>query len=301
MPSFSEVNGLLFDLPPDWTVDGSSFRAPGDLSRLATITFHPPKRLLDPKTALDEWTRLANEGYVEEHRERVFLLEGSDGIQIAMQHFVLGDPRAVAERRPPRQHRIYFAYAKSGGAPMLASYVCLVTKLHETVVEDVVDCLSRPRLAAPDLRTLIKLGKREMIAKSKIWASLEDPRGRWDADLELGNIWITDRHGVVTVRGQFEIIGSFSTTAKTWQWGWASERFPEELTKRVRTVYELGKEIGEEYLTEPRLPADEYFAEDLAAIAIRVTGAKAWYRVQLNATTVTYLLITEIYKVAAAA
>jgi hypothetical protein len=296
------INGVWFDIPPEWTAEGSVMRAPGNASRVAVIQFNPFRRRIDPKSALEEWVRVQNQGFVEERREPISVVEGPDGITMATQAFLLDDPGAESQRRPPKRHRIYVAYAGAGIEPFFATYTCYVTKLHEALLPEVMDCLARPRLAADDLKTMIERGRRDMIEKGKIWQTMKlDPRGDWGADSELGQIWWTDRHGAVIARGQFEFIGSHSTTNGVWQWAWASETWKPELTNRMQTVRLLGEDLGEEYLTTPRLNANEQLAQDFAAMALRLACAKAWYRVQLNETTVSYLMITELDRVAAAA
>src|SRR5262245_30532067 len=112
--------------------------------------------------------------------------------------------------------------------------------------------------------------------------ALPDPSGRYDLSQDTGEIVFTDKNGVPTVKARFEFAGMVSTRSGTWLWAWANSTLDERLTRAARKVRDYGEQRGFDRLTTARVSADAYDAQDLAAIAIKVTGAQAWYRAPLN-------------------
>jgi hypothetical protein len=186
-------------------------------------------------------------------------------------------------------------------------HVVLFTAADEHVFEariaQVREVLASTRLAARSLAELVDLGMREMEAKSRFLRQLLPAAGgRLDVDHAKGEVVFTDPSGAPAVRGRFELLGTHSMASRTWSWAWADPSAAEERTSRARVVRDYGEEAGVVELANPDVyAATPEAAQDLAAAAIRLTGAQAWYRAPISPTSTVYLVFTELSSVGAGA
>jgi hypothetical protein len=100
---------------------------------------------------------------------------------------------------------------------------------------------------------------------------------RWNYDLDAGTL-VFSEEGIPTVIASIQVVGTTSTTSKTWLWGWANESLPSSVVSRVCEVRRFGETEGLSRLTEEQLPDDEYLGWEMTAIAARIIGAKGGYR-----------------------
>ena len=100
---------------------------------------------------------------------------------------------------------------------------------------------------------------------------------RWDYDLDAGTLVFSEA-GAPKVIAQVQVVGTTSTTSKTWLWAWANESLPSGVTTRMSEVRKFGQEKDLPQLTDSTLPDDEYLGWELTAIAAQIIGAKGAYR-----------------------
>lgn len=99
---------------------------------------------------------------------------------------------------------------------------------------------------------------------------------RWDLDQTTAVIRWTfpDK----TVEAPAQILGSYSPRSRSWLWAWANE----SLLPAARTASEAARDWGEAndqaLLITPRMEVTEEQADEIAAIAFRVTMATGFYR-----------------------
>ena len=109
----------------------------------------------------------------------------------------------------------------------------------------------------------------------------------WSADLAAGTISFDHDAGALT--GPVQFIGSYSPSTETWMWGWAVNGLPEHVTTAVTDAAGYGIENSISALTTPKLwGVDKSLADELAAVAIHLSGAGTLYRGP-SATNVAYL------------
>ena len=75
-----------------------------------------------------------------------------------------------------------------------------------------------------------------------------------------------------------QIIGSHHAELRDWAWAWALDAVPPPLRRDAEAARAFGERTGTAFLTTPRLEVDTEGAEDMAALAFRVTRASGFYR-----------------------
>ena len=99
----------------------------------------------------------------------------------------------------------------------------------------------------------------------------------WSADLAAGTI--SFQHGSGALTGPVQFIGSYSPATETWMWGWAITGLPEHVTTAAVDAARYGADSGISALTTPKLwGVDKSTADELAAVAIHLSGAGTLYR-----------------------
>jgi len=99
----------------------------------------------------------------------------------------------------------------------------------------------------------------------------------WSADLAAGTITFESDSGALT--GPVQFIGSYSPDTETWMWGWALDGLPEHVTTAVTKAAGYGIANSISALTTPKLwGVDKTTADELAAVAIHLSGAGTLYR-----------------------
>jgi hypothetical protein len=99
----------------------------------------------------------------------------------------------------------------------------------------------------------------------------------WSANLVAGTISFESDAGTLT--GPVQFIGSYSPDTETWMWGWALDGLPEHVSTAVNTAAAYGIANSISALTTPTLSGvDKSTADELAAVAIHLSGAGTLYR-----------------------
>ena len=116
--------------------------------------------------------------------------------------------------------------------------------------------------------------------------------GEWSADLAAGTISFNANGQSLT--GPVQFIGSYSPSTQTWLWGWANAAMPEHVTSAVVEAAGYGLANDVSALTTPKLHrVDAGLADELAAVAIHLSGAGTLYRGQGGA-AVAYLAFGDL-------
>ena len=99
----------------------------------------------------------------------------------------------------------------------------------------------------------------------------------WSADLAAGTISFEHDGGSLT--GPVQFIGSYAPSTETWLWGWAANGLPEHVTTAVTEAAGYGIANSISALMTPKLwGVDKSTADELAAVAIHLSGAGTLYR-----------------------
>ena len=118
--------------------------------------------------------------------------------------------------------------------------------------------------------------------------------GRWDIDQRTGQIVFSD-DGVPAVVADIQFVGSYSTTAKTWLWAWASPSVLPALVEKMRSVREYGQQHQFESMVDPKWEAEEADGWDMAAIANYLLKAQGVYRPP-SGNVIAFVVLTNIRK-----
>ncbi len=98
----------------------------------------------------------------------------------------------------------------------------------------------------------------------------------WEMDIPTGVLSFGD-----DLRFRAEVLGSFSAGTETWLWAWANTAsgLPPAAVQQSLAVKAVGEASGEEVITSPKLPVDEFMAFSIAlAVAGRMDDIRAVYR-----------------------
>jgi hypothetical protein len=115
--------------------------------------------------------------------------------------------------------------------------------------------------------------KRTTAAHHKHWQLGE--ADRWDLDGPVLRWTFEDRAAEANV----QVIGSYSTGARSWMWGWANQSLPAHLRSSSETVRVSGEAHGHTMLTVPTVEGiSEDEAADFCAIGFRLMRATGFYR-----------------------
>ncbi len=120
---------------------------------------------------------------------------------------------------------------------------------------------------------------------------------RWDYDQVTGRVRFSDAAGRLMVEAAVTPIGSWSTTADTWQWGWANASIVEpgrSQSARLRGLFDATD--GLECFHAESFDCDEVQAWQLAALAVDHLGAAGCYAGPARA-SVLFLAIDRIWQV----
>lgn len=101
---------------------------------------------------------------------------------------------------------------------------------------------------------------------------------RWDYDQPTGRLRFSDAAGRPVVEAAVTPVGSWSTAADTWQWGWANPSIVEpgkSQAARLQGLFEATD--GLECFHNPLFECDEVQAWQLAALGVDHLGAVGCY------------------------
>ena len=128
-----------------------------------------------------------------------------------------------------------------------------------------------------------------------------NPKGRWDADGDRQRFVMRDERGVATACADYAFLGTYSTASGTWLWAWANGSIPPDEREVASRVKEIGVKEGLSQLTQGRLPCSDREALEIAAVALDVLDAEAFYRFAMTPTSTAYLALFSVRKGAEAA
>ena len=99
---------------------------------------------------------------------------------------------------------------------------------------------------------------------------------RWDLDQTMAVIRWTfpDK----TAEAPAQILGSYSPRSGSWLWAWANDSLRPATRTASEAARDWGAANGQALLTRPRLEVTEEQADEITAIAFRVTMATGFYR-----------------------
>jgi hypothetical protein len=134
------------------------------------------------------------------------------------------------------------------------------------------------QLGADEFRDLIDRSMEELRAKTRAhtegWG-LGTCDG-WDLDQQDGRLVFTSPKLTATAPAQ--IIGTYSTQAGTWLWGWDHPSIRPPLQKDAKKVRDFGEQNGIDVLTTQKLECTEKEAWEFTALACHLCGAQGGYR-----------------------
>jgi len=131
---------------------------------------------------------------------------------------------------------------------------------------------------------------------------LEDAFGighfeRWDYQQESGE-FVFSQQGVPKVVAQAQIVGSYSSSAKSWFWAWANASILEAAREQISKVREFGISESVGKLSAAKWTAEESDGWEMAAVASKLLGAKGAYRCPTR-TGFLFVIFTNVNKIAA--
>lgn len=136
--------------------------------------------------------------------------------------------------------------------------------------------LSAPRRhEEPDLGLLALEGDQRVQALNRAHARWGlDTAVYWQISQLEGTLsWVTDE---VVATAPVQVIGSWSQE-DGWLWAWANPTLEVPLVLAAEVTRAFGALHGMQPLTDPSFPCDEAGADDMAAIAVRITGALGYF------------------------
>ena len=152
--------------------------------------------------------------------------------------------------------------------------------------------------SVPEVELTAELLQLIAVAADAQDTALEAARGvvgsaeSWSADLAGGTISFVSKGATLT--GPVQLIGSLSPDSATWLWSWANTGMPEHVIAAASAAAAYGDANGLTALTTPKLGGvDASLADELAAVAIHVSGSGTMYRAQSGA-AVAYLAFGEL-------
>lgn len=130
-------------------------------------------------------------------------------------------------------------------------------------------------------------------------ADLQDQFGlaaheRWDIDQDTGQL-VFSNGGIPAVVATIQFVGSYSTTARTWLWGWANPSVRAALVEDLIGVRDYGERNDFAPLTESKWSATEQDGWDMAAVASYVLKAKGVYRPP-SGSVIAFVILTDVKK-----
>jgi hypothetical protein len=116
---------------------------------------------------------------------------------------------------------------------------------------------------------------------------------RWDYDQQTCEC-VFSNDGAPKVVAKFQVVGSFSTAAKTWLWSWANASILETACDQINRVREFGVTHEITKLIEAKWDADEPDAWEMTAVSAAIIGAMGAYRCP-SKTGFLFLIYTDIH------
>ena len=104
-----------------------------------------------------------------------------------------------------------------------------------------------------------------------------DKVDRWDIDQSVGQLVFSNRDGT-TAKCSAQIIGSYNSADRSWQWAWANPSVVDNLKTDSLKVKDYGEKNGFEKLTQAEWQGSEDDAWAMAAIACKICGSQGIYR-----------------------
>jgi Family of unknown function (DUF6882) len=130
----------------------------------------------------------------------------------------------------------------------------------------------------------------EMGAKQEALRVKTGDHPRYDWNQDAGTI-VFSGDGKVPIVADIQFVGDID--GGEWLWAWANDSIAANLRRDADAVRRFGADNGYALLTRARLSATEADGWDLAAVAMKVTGAEAVYRSPGTDKTA-FLLLTNI-------
>ena len=104
-----------------------------------------------------------------------------------------------------------------------------------------------------------------------------DTLPRFDWDQWRGEL-VFSSAGTPKVVAKIQVIGTFSPKAGSWFWAWANSGLLDSVRRAVLKTRQFGEERGITRLLQPKWPARESDAWEMAAITAKLTGAKGTFK-----------------------
>jgi len=118
---------------------------------------------------------------------------------------------------------------------------------------------------------------------------------RWDIDQDTGQLVFSDG-GIPTVVATIQFAGSYSTTSRTWLWGWANPSVRTALVEKLAAVRDYGERYDLAPLVEAKWDATEADGWDMVAVASYLLKTKGVYRPPAGS-AIAFVVITDIRKI----
>lgn len=103
---------------------------------------------------------------------------------------------------------------------------------------------------------------------------------RWEFDPTTGELTLFHSDGAKS-RAAGEILGSFSTQDKTWEWAWNNPQMPAQFSRKSLVVKDVGDRFGLEYLKSGIVPIPhdtEQMISYLCSIGVKATASCGIFR-----------------------
>jgi hypothetical protein len=100
---------------------------------------------------------------------------------------------------------------------------------------------------------------------------------RWNIDQSVGQLVFSNQDGT-TARCPAQIIGSYNSADRSWEWAWANPSVADNLKTDSLKVKDYGLKNGFKKLTEAEWQGNEDDAWAMAAIACKICGSQGIYR-----------------------
>lgn len=100
---------------------------------------------------------------------------------------------------------------------------------------------------------------------------------RWQTELDKGHLYFVE-DGIPRVVASVLVAGSISNRCGTWLWSWGNESLPTVVKDEMFLVRAWGVKENIAQLSDPKFPADQEDAWELASAALRILDGKGIYR-----------------------
>lgn len=120
---------------------------------------------------------------------------------------------------------------------------------------------------------------------------------RWDYQQESGD-FVFSHQAVPKMAARVQLVGSYSSAAKTWLWSWANPTIVESAREQVSKVREFGIAEGIPRLAEAKWSGEESDCWEMAAVSAKLLEAKGAYRCPVRSGFL-YAIFMDVKRVAA--